>query len=62
MFWSFPMIGVAEGTGTVVADGNASVVVPRASMQRMMLSLRSARQEVPIADYVEISSVSEQKT
>jgi len=52
------MIGVAEGTGTVVADGNASVVVPRASMQRMMLSLRSARQEVPIADYIEISSIS----
>ena len=43
------MIGVAEGTGTVVADGSASFVVPRASMQRMILSLRSARQEVPIA-------------
>lgn len=51
------MTGVAEGTGAVVADGSASVVVPRASMQRMILSLRSARQEVPIANCVEISSM-----
>jgi len=42
-------IGVADGTGIVVAEGYARVVVPRASIQRTVFSLRKTRQVLPIA-------------
>ena len=42
-------IGVADGTGIVVAEGYARVVVPRAFMQRTVLSLRKTRQVLPMA-------------
>lgn len=48
-------IVVADGTGIVVAEGYARVVVPRAFMQRIVLSLfRKARQMLPIADRLTI--------